>query len=89
MSLVDNTVLVQRANVVAKIDRSQLTEYKNKGYDVIDAQGNVIEKAVPTDVLTLQAEYKRQEKEILALRDEVKTLKAQLKDAKKKTKAND
>ncbi len=85
MSLVDNVVLVQRDNVILRIDRSQIAEYMNKGYNVIDANGNIIQKTIPTDVLTLQAEYKRQEDEILALEAQVKELKAQLRKKTKKS----
>lgn len=70
-----NTVRVQRANVILDIRPEDKDRYMEQGFSVIDARGNVLEEAMPKDVLELQrmvnelrAEIEKKDKEIESLK---------------------
>lgn len=68
-------VTVQRANVVLQISEALVDRYVDQGYNVIDANGNVIKASIPRDLGTLQRAYVDQLQEIDALKKEIEQLK--------------
>ena len=54
----EGTLTIRRGNVVLDIPAEQKEYYMNLGYDVLGADGNVVEATVPTDLHTLQRLYK-------------------------------
>ena len=80
-------VEVRRANVYLTIDSDAVDRYIAKGFDVVDSQGNVIKKSVPVDINILQKAYTDHEAEIAKLKAENESLKAQLKEKEKASKA--
>lgn len=79
-------VQVKRANVVMRIPDSEVKRYLDMGYDILDDEGNVITKTVPTDIGTLQKAFKDMQREIAELERENKELRAQLAKASKEPK---
>lgn len=65
---------IQRANVILEVDDSQVGYYTNLGYNLIDAKGNIIQKAKSNDVHTLQQELDNAEKKIAELNAEIARL---------------
>ncbi len=66
-----STIRIKRANVVLDVRPEDKDRYMEQGYSVIDAKGNVLEEAMPKDVLELQrmvtelrAELEKKNKEI-------------------------
>ena len=49
-----DTIKVRRENVVLSIFPHEKDDYMSRGFSVIDADGNIIEEALPTDVQQLQ-----------------------------------
>lgn len=80
---------VQRANVILQIadEPDLIQKYKDKGYNVIDNEtGEVLERAMPNDVGTLQAtilelqsQLQQKDSEIKSLRNKIKKLEKKLK----------
>ena len=68
-------VTVQRANVVLQISEALVDRYVDQGYNVIDANGNVIKASIPRDLGTLQKAYVNHLREIDALKKEIEQLK--------------
>lgn len=68
-------VTVQRANVVLQISEALVDRYVDQGYNVIDANGNVIKASIPRDLGTLQKAYVDHLQEIEALKKEIEQLK--------------
>lgn len=66
--------LVKRANVVLEVRDYEVERYKNEGYSIIDAAGNVIEETVPTDLKTLQQAYKKHKEYIKELEEKLKAV---------------
>lgn len=50
-------MIVQRANVILRIDDDSAQKYLNLGYNVIDEKGKVLKEAIPSDVGTLRKCY--------------------------------
>ena len=71
----NKVVTVQRANVVLQISEALVDRYIDQGYDVIDANGNVIKASIPRDLGTLQKAYVDHLQEIDALKKEIEQLK--------------
>lgn len=81
-----DTITVRRANVILKVAAEQRQEYLNKGFDVIDASGAVIEATVPADVNVLRRAYVEHKAKIKELEAEIAKLKEEkAKPAPKKT----
>lgn len=81
MSLIDkedNLVEVRRGNVFLKITKSEIERYIAKGFDLVDANGNVLKASVPTNIGTLQKAYTDHLEEIKKLKAEIESLKAQI-----------
>lgn len=70
-----NLISVKRANVILDIDPELKAQYLSEGYSVLDENGNVVEKAMSTDVGELQVTVARLEKENEELKAEIKKLK--------------
>lgn len=71
-------IKVRRANVVLYVPEYQKDEYLAKGYDVIGADGKVIEKTIPNDINSLKIEYGELLKKVELLEAENAELKKQL-----------
>lgn len=71
----NKVVTVQRANVVLQISETLVDRYVDQGYNVIDANGNVIKASIPRDLGTLQKAYVNHLQEIEALKKEIEQLK--------------
>lgn len=80
----NNVVTVQRANVVLEISESLVDRYIDQGYNVIDAEGNVIKASIPKDVGTLQKAYVDHLQEIEKLKVEIGQLKQKKQSRPKK-----
>lgn len=80
----NNVVTVQRANVVLEISESLVDRYVDQGYNVIDAEGNVIKASIPKDVGTLQKAYVDHLQEIEKLKVEIGQLKQKKQSRPKK-----
>ena len=50
-------MIVQRANVILRIDDDSAQKYLNLGYNVIDEKGKVLKEAIPSDIGTLRKCY--------------------------------
>ena len=73
-------IQVRRANVILDVPEEQKGEYLAKGFDVIDAQGRVIERTTPNDINTLKKAYAELTEKVKALEEENKQLKEKLSD---------
>jgi peptidoglycan hydrolase CwlO-like protein len=73
---------IQRANVILEVDDSQVGYYTNLGYNLIDAKGNIIQKAKSNDVHTLQQELSDSQAEVEKLKAEIVELKKTIEDLK-------
>lgn len=80
----NNVVTVQRANVVLEISESLVDRYVDQGYNVIDAEGNVIKASIPKDVGALQKAYVDHLQEIEKLKVEIGQLKQKKQSRPKK-----
>lgn len=85
MSLIDKTVEVRRGGSYLTIPTDAVDRYLAKGYDVVDADGNVLKESVPHDVNALRAAYEQHVAKIKELEKTVLGLKHQLQNAANKT----
>lgn len=74
---------VQRANVVLDIVDEDLGYYMSLGYNLIDAQGNIVKKAVPSDIGELRTAFVQHQAKIAELEAQIEKL---TKKASKKAK---
>ena len=72
------TITVRQANVVLDVPEEQKSEYLAKGFDVIGADGKVIEKTTPNDINSLKKAYKELTEKAKKLELENAKLKKQL-----------
>lgn len=79
--MLSDKVEVKRGNVYLTIASEDIDRYIAKGFDVLDADGNVIKKSIPNDLKVLQKMYEDQLEEIAKLKAEIETLKAQIKES--------
>lgn len=59
---------VRRNNEILRVADYLTQSYVDNGYDVIDENGNILQKAVPTDINQLKAEYLRLTAEVAELK---------------------
>lgn len=78
------TITVRQANVVLDIPEEQKSEYLAKGFDVIGADGRIIEKTTPNDLNSLKKAYKELTAKVEELQKENEKLKKQLASKGKK-----
>lgn len=76
-------ITVKRGNVRLKVQDEDKQYYKDCGYDILDENGKVVEKAIPRDVgrltglyLEVLAENGRYKKQVEDLKKEIKKLKS-------------
>lgn len=69
-------IKVRKANTVLTVPDDEKASFLAKGYDVLGANGKVVEESTPTDTATLQAKY-------LELKAENEKLKKELAEKKK------
>lgn len=67
---------VKRANVVLEVKDDSVPYYLNLGYDVIDNNGNVVQKAIPNDLGTLRKCYVEAKEKIEKLEARIAELEA-------------
>lgn len=75
---------VERGNVVLQVDERDVDYYINMGYSLTDDNGNVLKKAIPSNVGELQKAYLEHIQRISELENTVAELTAKL-TAKKST----
>lgn len=71
----NKSLTVQRANVILHIAPEQLDYYMSQGYNVIDADGNVVKASVPRDLGTLQKAFVDHQNKIAELEAQIRLLK--------------
>lgn len=81
------TVEVRRGNEYLTIPEDAVDRYIAKGYDVLDAVGNVVVESIPFDTVALRAAFTKHTTEIAALKSQIATLKAELAACKSKPQA--
>lgn len=79
-------VTVRRANVVLQVPADQAESFYAKGYDIIDAKGNVLKESVPTNLGTLQKAFVEHKARIKELEHELEELKAETSENKRSRK---
>ena len=70
-------VTVKKANVVLNIEDEEIDKYCEKGFSVLDQNGNVIKAGAPKDIGALQKLVQDKDIEIAELKQEIERLKAQ------------
>ena len=78
-------IKVRRDNVVLSIDEFQKERYLNRGFSVIDANGEVVEKTTPRTLAALKSTCGEQAKQIEEMTATIKKLKAEIASLKKET----
>lgn len=80
MKWTDDTYKVKHANVTLRVSRDEVNRYFDLGYDVYDLEGNLVVKAVPKDVPTLQKAFVENQNKINELEEEIFKLESQLEE---------
>lgn len=78
-------IYARSGNKVLRIEEPQISEFLERGFDIIDEKGSVLKKAVPTDPGVLRKAYIDNTKRIEELEKEL----ADLKKSSKKTVAKE
>lgn len=86
-------IKISKGNVVLDVKEDFLQSYLNQGYNVVDDNGNVIQRGNPNDVQSLKIALTEANKKIDAYANEnaqlqkiIKNLQAQLKKSSTKSK---
>jgi len=82
----EKMIIVRRGNVVLDVPEIDRQSYLDKGYDVIDSAGRVVERCTPTDVNTLQTRCRELEAENAKLRAALEETKVKLDELSKPAK---
>lgn len=69
---------IERGNVVLRVQDYEVDRYLSMGYNVTDEEGNIIQKAVPTQLGELQKAYVENIALIESLKKQVAELTAKL-----------
>ena len=77
MNLSEKKVMVRKANVVLTISQLDVERYMQKGFDVIDGNGNIMQSATPNDPNVLQKAFNEHVAEITSLKAEIERLRAE------------
>lgn len=77
-------VTVKRANVILTVLDEEIPKYLEKGFSVIDGNGNVVKAGAPKDIGALQTLLQEKDSEIANLKKEIEKLKAEIHSAKAK-----
>lgn len=78
-------IRVRHANVILVVPKDEKSEYMEKGYSVIDDNGNVIEQALSNDVNELKLQVQKLESVIKAKDEEIEDLRKELSSKTRKT----
>lgn len=78
-------VLVERGNVVLEVEDDNVQKYIDKGFSVRDAEGNILQRALPNTVGELRKLVVAQQNEIEELQEKIKALESGAEE-KKRTK---
>lgn len=70
--------IVRRSNEILRVKDDLVKHYIDIGYDVISEDGTVLQRAVPTDLTQLKAEYVKNQEQIATLKARVAELESQL-----------
>ena len=70
--------IVERGNVVLTIPEDAVQHYIEKGYNVTDGYGNILQRAVPREVGELQKLLVEKQAEIDSLKSELEELRNQI-----------
>lgn len=76
--------LLHKGNRYVEVPEHSVSYYMNKGYEVVDKDGNVLQASIPVDKNALQKLVKDLRAENEALKAEIEKLKAPKKTAQKK-----
>ena len=68
----------KRGNKILRIGEDNIERYLGQGYNITDANGNIVKKGTPRDANLLSAEYKAQAEENERLKAEIARLMAEL-----------
>ena len=83
-------IYARKGNHISRIEEPQIQNLVEQGYDIVDENGTVLHRAVPTDLATLKGAYIKHMKQIEELEKEVESLKKSAKKASaKEDKAED
>lgn len=77
--------LVERGNVVLEVEDDNVQKYIDKGFSVRDAEGNILQRALPNTVGELRKLVVAQQNEIEELQEKIKALESGAEE-KKRTK---
>lgn len=75
----------KKGNRIRQVAQHEVEKYLSLGYDIVDANCNMIQASVPTDVFTLQKSYSEHIRTIEMLESENALLKAQIDSLNKQT----
>ena len=81
MSLIDETVRVRRGGSFLTIPYTSIERYKDKGYEVVDASGNVVKKG--DDIESLKSALEKKSARVRELEAQVAELRQMLKEAQR------
>lgn len=82
---VEDEYKVRRGNVSLRVTKNEVDKYFDMGYDVYSSNGELIKKAVPKDLATLQKAFVDNRLRIERLEEEIKSLRSQLETKPEKT----
>ena len=68
------SVQAQKGNKILRISEDAIEKYLGMGYNIVGADGAVLQKAVPSDNNQLKLEYNKLTEEIESLKATIKTL---------------
>ena len=68
------SVQAQKGNKILRISEDAIERYLGMGYNIIGADGAVLQKAVPSDNNQLKLEYTKSVKEVESLKLEIQAL---------------
>ena len=68
----------KKSNRVQPIAESDVQHFLNLGYNITDAQGNILLEAMPEDVISLKVAFKRHVDEIATAKQVIKEYEAQI-----------
>ena len=68
------TVQAQKGNKILRISEDAVQRYLNMGYNIVGADGIVLEKAIPADNNQLKLEYTKLTAEIESLKETIESL---------------
>ena len=75
--------LVERGNVVLEVEDDNVQKYIDKGFSVRDAEGNILQRALPSTVGELRKLVVAQQNEIEELQGKIKALESGAEEKKR------